>query len=1254
MKSMRVITFVFCSLFCFALLAAGAQAQNTSGTISGTVKDKTGAVIPNVAVTATNEATNVVNTVQTNDAGAYSFLSLPVGKYDVEARQTGFTDYKQTGITLDVNDHLVVDVAMEVGAVTQTVEVSANAAHVETSSATLGNVIGGKTIQDQPLLNRSYIDLMGLQAGVNVSTGSGSVSGQLSAGNVSVSGSRTDANGFTVNGGNVEEGEGNGTAIIPNADSIAEFKIITNSAAAEYGHYSGGAIAVVTKSGSNSFHGDGFEFFRNQNFNAIGYFKKPNPTYSQNQFGGTFGGPIKKNKLFFFGDYQGTRFNQTDVSDAVVPTAGTAAGTANDGKALLPTSNELAGNLADRTDAAAYSSPYNDFYGSVSSPGWATTLTNRFAAAGIPETVAAGEAYYADGCTSPSGANACVFPNAIIPKAVWAAPAVALLAKFVPPPTAGIESGNLPAFQSSSAKTTTKDDKFGARIDANSAAGQLSFYYFFDNSTVVNPFAGGNLPGFGGTTPARAQQINFGDTKTFGGNQLNDLRINFTRTRHINNAATGGLGGDYSSLGFTSGGNGLVLAVPGYQGVPEFDTGEFSGGISNSQVHQSDNTWQISDAYSIIHGNHQIKFGGEGNYVQINERNVYAPNGEFDFDGTETGDDYADFLIGSVDTFTQAAKQLLDSRAWYAGAFVQDTWRVKPSFTLNYGLRQDISTFFYDTQNKLQSIVPGLSSTVYPGAPTGWVFPGDPGVPRTLAPTHYNNFAPRFAFAYSPDFTSGPMNKIFGSSGKTAIRGAWGMFYTVVDDGTLFNEIADAPFGLFWQRNNTQFATPWVDTDGNVTGQHFPFTPPTPGEPLNWDLLLPIASSPGIAITDRLPYTEEYNFTVERQITPSMVATVAYVGSQGHRLASAVESNPGVPSICAYLNNPANVQPGSDTCGPGNENDVFTLPNSAGLLCNNTTHQQGPVYVEPAGAPCVFGTRLPLGINFYQGDQYYTTVGRSTYNSLQATLRRTGARYSFLAAYTWAKSMDTGSSNGAALDPLPNPLPQVCSAAAIAGTSSCTLPSNIFTPNPSTVTTFGAPDYNLFRALSTFDTPQNFVASYSYNLPFDKFTSRFSRLTHDWILTGTTRFATGTPIGVSYSKDNSFLGANGNDFPNFQGGNLTHLNPRNGGFWIANPKTASSTKCGGAGVYCAEQPGTIGNAMRDFIIGPGINNTDLSLQKNVTITGERQLQFRIDTFNVFNHTQFSNPSGSFTSGSFMKVTGARAARIAQLGVKFLF
>jgi Carboxypeptidase regulatory-like domain len=1252
MKSAGVIKVVVYSLFCFALTALGVSAQNTSGTISGTVKDKTGAVMANVTVTATNEATNVVNTVQTNEAGAYSFLSLSIGTYDVEAKVAGFNDYKQTGITLDVNDHLTVDVTMEVGAVSQTVEVSANAAHVETSTATLGEVIGAQSIVDQPLVSRSYIDLMGLQAGVNPSTGStGSVSGNLSGGNVSVSGSRTDANGFTVNGGNVEEGEGNGTAIIPNADAIAEFRIITNSANAEYGHYSGGAVSVITKSGTNGFHGDGFEFWRNQNLDAITPFTgTAKPPYSQNQFGGTFGGPIKHNRLFFFGDYQGTRETTGDTTQVDVPSNGTVSGT----------SNELAGNLSDRAGGG----PYDDFYGSVSSGYFASVLQTRLASA-TEQTVTAGEPYYYDttqidpqtittstpkgthytsNCTSSTftviagvSQSGCVFPNAVIPTAAWAPPASKLLAYV---PAANTVLNDLPIYLSSSEKMTVKDDKGGGRVDATTGLGQLSFYYHLDNSSVLNPYGGGSLPGFATETPARGQQLNIGDTKTFGGSQLNDMKLNYTRLHRFSGEAIGGIGPTFASLGFVAGGNGLVAVDPSFEGVPQFSTNEFSGGESGGQTQQTDNTFQWSDSYSIIHGTHQFKFGGEGNYVQIIERRITDPNGDFGFSGNETGDDYADFLLGAVGTFTQSSNQLLDSRAWYAGSFVQDTWRIKPSLTLNYGLRQDISTFFYDTQNKIQSIVPGLASQVYPGAPTGWVFPGDPGVPRTLAPTHYNNFAPRAAIAYSPDFTSGPMGKIFGPSGHTAIRAAWGIFYTVVDDSTLFDEVADAPFGLYWQVNNTLFDQPWIATNGTVYGQHFPFTTPPPGDKnIDWAFFEPIASSPGIAITDRLPYTEEYNFTIERQVTPSTVATVAYVGSQGHRLAAASEANPGIPNLCSFLSNQANLAAGSNKCGDGNENDVFTL-NAANAAANG-------------GNATVYGTRLPLGFNFSEGDQYWLTVGRATFNSLQATLRHTGKRYSFLAAYTWEKSMDTGSSNGAALEPLPNPLPSVCSAAALAGTATCVLPGNLFTPTPPTVTTFGAPDYNLFRALSTFDLPQNFVASYTYTLPFDKLTTRFSRLTNGWVISGITRFATGSPIGVSYSKDNSYIGAFSNDYPNWNGGYTGgHLNPRtNSNFWVSCPKASSACS---TYLYSAEPVGQVGNAMRDYIIGPGWNNTDASLQKNVTITGERQLQFRIDAFNVFNHTQFSNPSGSYTSGNFFKVTSARADRIAQLGVKFLF
>ncbi len=382
---------------CFMLLAAGISAQQTGGTISGTVRDNSGGVIQGVAVAATNVATGVTNTVSTNATGSYSFLSLSVGTYNIDARQTGFNNFQQTNLVLNVNDALRVDITLEVGAVSTTVEVSAAAAHVETNNATVGQVIESKTIVDQPLVNRSYVDLMGLQAGVNVSTGTGTVSGDLSAGNVSVSGGRTDANGFTVNGGNVEEEEGNGTSIIPNADSIAEFKIITNSANAEYGHFSGGAVSVITKSGSNAFHGDAFEFWRNQNLDAITPFASTKGPYNHNQYGGTFGGPIKKDKLFFFGDWQGNDRKPPALPQIInVPTAGTAAGSG-----VLATSNELAGNLQDRTDAAAFggsNNPYNDFYGSVSSNAFASVL----ARADWVTPVNSGEPYYFDGCTSSS------------------------------------------------------------------------------------------------------------------------------------------------------------------------------------------------------------------------------------------------------------------------------------------------------------------------------------------------------------------------------------------------------------------------------------------------------------------------------------------------------------------------------------------------------------------------------------------------------------------------------------------------------------------------------------------------------------------------------------------------------------------------------------------------------------------------------------------------------------------------------------
>ena len=249
--------------------------------------------------------------------------------------------------------------------------------------------------------------------------------------------------------------------------------------------------------------------------------------------------------------------------------------------------------------------------------------------------------------------------------------------------------------------------------------------------------------------------------------------------------------------------------------------------------------------------------------------------------------------------YTQAAEQFLDSRTRYGGAFVQDSWKVKPNLTLNLGLRWEVSMPWYDTQGKIQTFNPGQQSTVFPLAPTGLVFPGDAGIPKTLAHTTYNNFGPRLGLAYSPGFSDGILGKVFGGPGKTSIRAAYGLYYTSVEDLNLFYEVADAPFGLYWTSPvSVMFDEPFlVRATGQSLGQRFPFTAPTPGaasnKTLDFSVYEPFNFFPGYGIHNRLPYAEHFNLSIQRELTKSTVLTLAYVGTEGHHLITQRESNPG-------------------------------------------------------------------------------------------------------------------------------------------------------------------------------------------------------------------------------------------------------------------------------------------------------------------------------------------------------------------------
>jgi hypothetical protein len=1154
-------------LWLMAAVVAMAFAQvghaSITGTISGTVRDPSGAVIPSAAVVAVNTQTGVRQGTTTDSSGFYSFPELPIGDYEIIIQKAGFKQYTQKGLVINVNTALRVDATLEVGAVSQTVSVTSTAVHVSTTSTQLGQVVTGTKMVTLPLNGRSYTDLLALQPGVApqpsanavIYTNTGTVSGSLSAGNLSINGQTESSNGFTVNGADVNEKIYQQTSIIPNLDSIAEFRILTSNFNAEYGNYSGGQVMVVTKSGTNQFHGDVFDFLRNDALDSRNFFSPTRGSFKQNQFGGTLGGPVRRNKAFFFVDYQGTRnIIGQDTGDILVPSAGERNG--------------------DMTDVAT------QLTGTVGGSFWANTLSGEL---GYPVT--AGESYYSAGCASSSQ---CVFPNAMIPQPAFSAPAGHLL-QYIPLPNSG------PYFTTSAYNETLRDDKGGARYDENTRWGMLSAYYMIDDFTLVNPYASSSLPGFAAQNAGRAQLIDLSDTKTFGASALNEFRMSYMRNVAFQDEPSQGVGPKLSSLGFVEGCNtlGICPIDPQFEGVPPIGLNEFGFGVAANVTSQIDNLFELQDNFTKIFGTHSLKFGGTGSYGQSNLSFPNAVgNGGFSFAGDETGYDFADFLIGAPTSFDQGDPELGPGRFHYAGLYAQDSWRARRDLTLNYGLRWDFIPYPYMANNKEATLIAGEQSRDFPTAPLGQVYPGDPEVPRNFAQTSYDGFAPRLGLAYSPSTSSGILGKLTGGPGKSSIRAGYGLFYTQIASVALQIGQSFAPFGLFYVSPVPPlFATPFVDrATGTSEGQRFPgvpVSPPSPSHPQMADFsrFEPITSQPVIASNDTVPYTEDYSLTLQRQFGSDTLLTLTYSGAQGHRLIAGLEANPGNPALCLGVSLPSEVLPGTPVCGPFGENGIYS----------------------PITGGVINGTRAPFGPSF-GSDAYYATLGNSNYNAFEATLRHTSRYGEFLAGYTYSKSLDNASGINDQVPPF---------------------------------------NHNLSKALSAFDLTSNFVVSYSIDLPFDRFLGH-NRVASGWRISGLTRFATGFPVTLNEQDDNSLLGTSSSgiggpvDVPDFTPGNLQFTNPRSG-----LPYFNTS-------LFTPEKLGQFGTASRRFFHGPGQNDWDLALLKDIRITESKRLEFRAEFFNAFNHAQFLSPDGNINSGTFGLVTEAAPARIGQLALKFYF
>ena len=1177
----RSSSYILSFLLILAFLAIGTTSVLASDSLqfSGVISDSSGAVVPGATVTVVNLGTADTKSSQSDEKGWFEFL-LPAGKYRIEITATGFDTFRRQGIEVSPTAPLRLDAVLRVEAQQESVEVTAAGTQMDLSSTQVGEGIGQDKLVAVPLNGRSFTDLLGLQAGVvphsskqsNAVVMSGCTttppSGDLSPGDVSVSGQRETANGFAVNGSSVEEDFNNIAAVVPNLDSIAEFRVLTSSFDAEYGNFSGGQVLVTTKTGGNDLHGSAFEFFRNTNFDATNYLARERGAYDRHQFGGTLGGKILRDRLFYFGDYQGTKMTQgVETGHIAVPSQ--------------------ANRMGDVSDLAS------QLTGKVSGDYLASLLSAR-----LGRTITTGEPYYTASCTEANAS--CVFPGGVIPDAAWSAPARSLMA-YIPQPNVGSN-----VFSTSRENQTLTDNKAAWRLDYAMKANNLSAYYFYDGYKLDNPYptaqGGANVPGFNAISEGRAQLVNLGWAKTSGATLVNELHFSYLRTANKIGQPVGGVGPTLASQGFVEGEGtlGIVPLNPATEGVANVAFNDFTIGVDVTGERQVNNTYQVTEGLSKVIRTHTLKLGANWHTDQVNIDSNSINNGSFVFQGSETGLDFADYLIGVASTYEQGDASGFYIRNKYVGLFAQDTWQLRSNLTVNYGMRWDMLPPWHEKYNQLQTFVFGQQSEVYPGAPLGMVFPGDRGVPDTLSPARWANFSPRVGIAFSPSWSSGWAERLLGGPGKTNLRAGYGVFYTAFEGLSAGIMSACPPYGYDYDSTvgHPLFEEPFVSAStGATNGQPFPSPIPAfgasrehPNTTVDWSKYSPITGDPAFYYRNASPYTESFNASIERELNRGTTFTFGYVGARAHHLLVLTPASPGNAERCLSVNDPSQVAPGSNTCGPFSEGGMFTRRDGS------TVQARGP-----------FGPE-------FDGITYQKTIGWSNYNALEATLKHRGRPGEILAAYTYAKSIDNSSSLSEEVNPI---------------------------------------DPSISKAISAFDIRHNLAISYVAPLPLNKVLPGPRALSEGWTISGITRFTTGMPVTLYNNDDTSLIGSmpnginnNGVDTPDFLGGDLQlNRNPRNGqaafdGSRFAMPKL-----------------GEIGSSRRRFFYGPGMDNFDMALEKRVSMGETRELTLRAESFNVFNHAQFFGPeavNGNPDSANFGRIVNANAPRQLQLAAKFRF
>jgi len=1300
------------TLFAVAILLAApfAGAQSTGGRIRGTVVDSSGGAIPGATVTLINEATHATRDVQSGANGEYLFLEVPVGSYEIDVITKGFKKSTRKGIGLDLNEVIGVDITLQVGGSTEVVEVTGAPPVIDTTSTQLGAVVNERSSTQLPLNERDVYQLLQLQPGVQSQIGNNLFYGSDKAGVVTVNGGRGRSNNYSVNGGDGNDLFANLPAVQPSPDSIEEFRVISNSFDAEYGRNSGAVVNVVTKSGTNDFHGSVYEFFRNDVLNAHGYSFQPTPKppFKQNQFGGTIGGPIKKDKSFIFGSYEGRRIVRGIVSQQVpVPTAADEGGDFSLGGAATPLSSAaFSGTLTDNTVANILQNRL----------GCASAIAAQGGAAPVAGTP------YSSFLNASNVLQPGVFSNTHtglenqIPTACFDPVALSLL-KFLP------GSGGSNSLAQDVVKSTDRGDQFQIRFDQILNKDQkLSVYYYYNNDNTLDPFAifqlaGSSLGNFPGRIISHVQQINASHTWTIGSTAVNEFRFTLFReaepqfyTPTVTNSVTASCGSAVSSalcFGGTSDtplvdangnplGTGNVPACPGFgcgihpglgskfEGVPFVTLGGTTGLFGNNfegQLPQTGNTFQFNDSYSKIVGKHSFKFGADARYQKFDQTVYFNVNGEYILGSggpNDTGatDPYADYLLGLPFSYSQGSgnRELVRSTSVYL--FAQDSWKMKSNVTLNYGVRWEMNTPLTDIGQKVQRFNPGQNSTVYPCqlssvsnlfgpgntcdnqgvTPTGLVVPGDKGVPGGLINTYYKAFAPRLGLNWSPGSKDGVLAKLTGGPNKTTVSMGWGLFYNPIEQLVLEQFVAEPPFGISNSVSNPLFSTPFVTQEGttkpNVSNG---FLTPPRNQPVDWSLYRPILLFGQFPTTLRTQYSSQYNFTIKRELPGNILFQIGYVGSQGHRLLAIYDQNAGIAQTCIDLN----AIPGQ-SCGPGGEDTQYIIPANT-IPAGVTLHlPYGSVKTVTGPNPAAIDL---VGLRPFSSPNCQPTTGvgcpadgtpifGSIFNENSAAHSNYNSlqslfekRFSHGLQFQASYTYSKSLDNASSFEEILNPT-----------------------------------NFNATYGPSLYDARHRFVFNYVWELPVPKKEGFAGKALNGWQVSGIYTYQTGFPILINNCNDTelegSIQGFECPGKPNFVAP-FKSVNPRGtvcafgtgplagtgapacqpvSGFGF-DPNLFDSTNTASSTLGPNPvQLGQFGNVPRTVCCNSPINNWDMGLFKDTPMGEKLRLEFRTEIYNVFNHAQFYSIDGNSGNAgtTFGQPQKVRDPRLFQFALKLIF